>query len=286
MNKVGFWLAALLAMGGSAVAQTEAARTVAQDFFTAFNAHDTVALSPLCAADLTLRTVYVYEDDTNVVTSSRAQMMAFVQSGKSNYNEKIGRVDVRDDGLLAYAWVPYHFYVNGTLLHCGVNLFTLVRKDGAWVVGGITDSRSECSANATSVNAQQTIGAIMDNWHKAAGKNDLDAYFKPMADDFVYLGTDETERWTKAEFWSFTKPWFEAGKGWNFVATGRFITLSGDGITAWVDETLDTHMGPCRGTAVLELQKGVWMLKHYSLTVLVPNKKMDKYRKLLGVKKK
>ena len=45
---------------------------------------------------------------------------------------------------------------------------------------------------------------------------------------------------------------------------------------AWFDELLDTHMKICRGSGVLVDQgNGQWKIKHYVLSMTVPNENVD-----------
>jgi hypothetical protein len=43
-------------------------------------------------------------------------------------------------GELATVWMPYDFYINGEWSHCGVDLFTLVRVDDAWLISSLAYS--------------------------------------------------------------------------------------------------------------------------------------------------
>ena len=42
------------------------------------------------------------------------------------------------DGDVAVVWGRYIFRVNGAISHCGVDHFSLVRRDGAWVIASLT----------------------------------------------------------------------------------------------------------------------------------------------------
>jgi len=122
---------------------------------------------------------------------------------------------------------------------------------------------------------RKKIDELMDGWHKAAAIADEKTFFGAMSDDAIYLGTDKTERWTKEEFYGFAKPYFDRGKAWSFTASDRYILFSENSKTAWLDEQLDTWMGPCRGSAVLQLKAGGWKIVHYDLSYMVDNDIMD-----------
>jgi len=128
------------------------------------------------------------------------------------------------------------------------------------------------------------INGIMNKWHKAASEADGDKYFSAMSDDAIYIGTDATELWTKKQFKAFAKPYFDAGKAWDFKTISRNIYFSKDKNVAWFDELLDTWMGVCRGSGVLEKVDGNWEIKHYHLSVTVPNPKMKEFVKLMESK--
>ncbi len=134
-------------------------------------------------------------------------------------------------------------------------------------------------------NTEQEIRSInhmMDSWHEKAAVADT-TYFDLFAPDAMYLGTDPKEIWTAQKFKQLYEGYFKRGNAWNFKKKDRNVYLGDYGHYAWVDETLDTWMGLCRGTAVLEKNpSGQWLIKHYSLTVLVPNDKIKEYVFLLN----
>jgi hypothetical protein len=124
---------------------------------------------------------------------------------------------------------------------------------------------------------KEQINTILNNWHKAAASADLKAFFAPLTDNFVYIGTDANERWNRQEFYDFCKPYFDKGKAWNFEPIERIIYFSPDGNTAWFNETLNTWMGICRSSGVLVKIKKEWKLAHYQLAVTVPNDKIKPF---------
>lgn len=125
-----------------------------------------------------------------------------------------------------------------------------------------------------------TPESVLDAWHRAAAKADADEYFSLMAPEAVFLGTDATERWTKAEFRVWAEPYFKKGKAWTFKAVKRRVSYSGDGTTAWFDEELDTpNLGPARGSGVLVKQGRTWRIAQYNLSVPIPNPLMKQVKK-------
>lgn len=116
-----------------------------------------------------------------------------------------------------------------------------------------------------------SVDQLMNNWHQAAAKADFNGYFALMDAQSIFIGTDATERWNKADFMVYAKPHFDKGKAWSFSALERHINFSADGKTAWVDELLNTQMKICRGSAVLQKKAGKWLIQHYVLSMTIPN---------------
>ena len=129
------------------------------------------------------------------------------------------------------------------------------------------------------VPAEMSVAAVLDDWHLAAAQADETRYFSHLAEGAVFLGTDGTERWTKAAFQTWAHPFFARGSAWHFHATRRAISLSRDGRTAWFDEDLATpNLGPCRGSGVLTLEQEHWRIRQYNLSVPIPNALMDEVK--------
>ena len=116
------------------------------------------------------------------------------------------------------------------------------------------------------------INRALDDWHDAAAKADETRYFGAMAPEFVFLGTDATERWDVAAFREFAHPYFAKGTAWTFVPRDRHVILAPSKDVAWFDEKLDSATyGECRGSGVMRRIDGVWKVAHYNLTIPIPN---------------
>ena len=116
---------------------------------------------------------------------------------------------------------------------------------------------------------------MLDAWHKAAAEANFEDYFGAMAEESIFVGTDATENWNKNEFMAYSKPYFDRGRAWSFTAIQRNLYLAGSGGMAWFDELLSTQMGICRGSGVLEKIGGEWKIRHYVLSLDVPNENVS-----------
>ena len=132
-----------------------------------------------------------------------------------------------------------------------------------------------CSATknnlATKEQDEAKISTILNAWHKAAAEANFETYFSHFTSDAIFIGTDASEIWNKQEFETYAKPYFDKGKAWSFTPLKRHIYFSKDYKTAWFDELLDTQMELCRGSGVLTKTSNGWKIKHYVLSMTIPN---------------
>ena len=126
------------------------------------------------------------------------------------------------------------------------------------------------------------INKLLNNWHKAAAAADEDVFFGYMSEDCIYIGTDETEKWKRDELRKWSEEFFNRESAWSFEPFEREVYLEND--VAWFDEKLKTWMGICRASGVLQRTNGGWKLKHYQLSVTVPNDKIRGFIELIEVK--
>lgn len=129
---------------------------------------------------------------------------------------------------------------------------------------------------------KKNVNAILNNWHLAATEANYDNYFGKMDSISVFIGTDASENWTKKQFAEFSKPYFDKGKAWDFKTLERNVYVNDQGNFVWFDELLNTWMGTCRGSGVLEKKDNSWVIKHYVLSVSIPN---DDVQAVIAAKK-
>jgi len=144
------------------------------------------------------------------------------------------------------------------------------------VIAGCTNSGHDYP------DERRQINAMLDEWNAAAAKADYNAYFKNMAADAVFIGTDAKEYWNKKSFMVWTKPYFDRGRAWSFRSMERHVYFDKGGKMAWFDELLETRMKICRGSGVLAKQADGWKIKQYVLSMTVPNEKTDSVVRIKG----
>jgi len=126
---------------------------------------------------------------------------------------------------------------------------------------------------------EAAVATVLEDWHLAAAQADETRYFGHFREGAVFLGTDASERWTKAQFQVWAHPIFQRGLAWTFKPHHRKITFAPDGRTAGFDEALNTpNLGPARGSGVLVREQGRWFIAQYNLSVPIPNAIMASFK--------
>ena len=119
---------------------------------------------------------------------------------------------------------------------------------------------------------EQNIDLVLNNFHQAAADAQAKPYFNLLSHDAIFLGTDATERWSKAEFKAFVVPYFSQGKGWLYTPVERNITVLKQGQVAFFDEILfSKSYGTCRGSGLLVKTDQGWKISQYNLSIPMPN---------------
>ncbi|MEM1323372.1 MAG: nuclear transport factor 2 family protein [Bacteroidota bacterium] len=197
------------------------------------------------------------------------------------YDEKIWSYDVQIDGRMAVAWTEYTFYLGEKMSHCGVNAFTLFKGTEGWKITDINDTRTRRNCRTEPIDSKPQIDSLMNRWHRAAAVADEETFFGSMTPDAIYLGTDDTERWQRDEMRKWSTKYFERESAWAFTPHSRQVYLYKDGQMAWFEEKLQTWMGPCRGSGVVQRVGKKWKIVHYNLAVTVPNDKVKAFIELI-----
>ncbi|PIV16902.1 MAG: hypothetical protein COS42_07435 [Flavobacteriales bacterium CG03_land_8_20_14_0_80_35_15] len=141
-----------------------------------------------------------------------------------------------------------------------------------------------CSLSTPKVakTSVEDLNNFMNDWHREVANSNFDAYFSKIDSLGFFIGTDASEVWTKAEFASFSRPYFDKKQTWDFKPLSRHFYINEASNMAWFDEVLDTWMGVCRGSGVLQQKDGKWKIMQYVLSVTIPN---DDIKLVIAAKK-
>lgn len=271
----------LFAQEETAIPEEEAIIDVIQLMFDGMRAGDSSMVSSAFADNIQMGTIFKTRkgEHKHLIDEPQKFLDAVGTPHDVVWDEIIWSYEVKIDGLMANVWTEYSFYAGDKFSHCGVNDFQLFNdKEKGWQIITITDTRTRQDCRK---KPEDEINTLMDNWHKAAATADEDVFFGSMTEDGIYIGTDASERWLRDELKEWSKKYFDRESAWSFTPTERNVTVSADGKLAWFDELLDTWMGACRSSGVVVMTEDGWKIKHYHLSIAVPNDVVEDYLKIL-----
>jgi hypothetical protein len=107
------------------------------NMFDAMRAHD----SKKFLAQFTHQAILERANKNNEIETSDLKKFAeFINSTKKDLDEQIFGIKLHISGNLAGAWVPFAFYLDRELSHCGVNSFQLIKQQEQWKVRYLIDN--------------------------------------------------------------------------------------------------------------------------------------------------
>lgn len=140
----------VLLLGGWVVAQASAqdrsddeaqALAIADRALAAISDEDLVALTDLMLEETVLYWAGERDGERRLGARSREEERALVL--EVDIVERGFDPEVRVSGSVAMVWYPYDIYVDGAWLHCGVDIFNLVRTDAGWKIATIVWSADQ-----------------------------------------------------------------------------------------------------------------------------------------------
>ncbi|WP_340588866.1 nuclear transport factor 2 family protein [Erythrobacter alti] len=113
---------------------------VVSGFMDGLAAKDAVAMSALALDTAYLAFVRPGEQGDAARTMPLANAIIALAETVPEISEPIRETVVMVDGPVAMVWAPYDFYVDGEHSHCGVNIFSLLRRDDNWRIASVVYS--------------------------------------------------------------------------------------------------------------------------------------------------
>jgi hypothetical protein len=127
------------------LAQTDEAgvREVISKLFISMKAADEQAVLSCFAENAIMQSIVKDKEGKQTTKSDGvAGFATFVgKQAKDAADERIVFETIKIDGGLAFVWTPYQFFYNGKFSHCGVNVFGLIKVNGAWKIHYLIDTR-------------------------------------------------------------------------------------------------------------------------------------------------
>ncbi len=146
MKKIVFFLPLLvfsLALPGFSQTEEQQVEAVIKNLFDGMRAKNAEQVAAAFSQDAIMQTIAAKPEGPVVATNSVGDFAERIGSvpPETQLDERILDYQIKVDGVLASAWTPYRFYVNGNFSHCGVNSFQLVKMAEGWKIVYIIDTR-------------------------------------------------------------------------------------------------------------------------------------------------
>ena len=140
---VGLSTIAALALGASlafAAQQDPDARdlvlALAEEALAAISAEDKERFAGLLLDETV--TYRVAERDGEVSVAARTPEVRAADVWDDDLLERGFDAQVMVEGRIGMVWLPYDFYVNGELSHCGVDVFTMLETADGWRIASLS----------------------------------------------------------------------------------------------------------------------------------------------------
>lgn len=131
---------ALASGGTAAMAQDDTnaqiLRSVDQ-FLRGLNEKDPAVIAAVSTEQGLIFSHRVRDGQESLRTRSFADDLASIASSEGTFREVYWDPAVLVRGNIAVVWAEYSFDLDGKRSHCGIDVFNLMRVDGAWKVTGI-----------------------------------------------------------------------------------------------------------------------------------------------------
>lgn len=144
MNKIVFL--GVLLVGSLTFAQNKPKPVETVElFFQAFHQKDSIALQNHFSKNARLLRSANQNGQPVLQENNITQFIRAVATRKDSpkWEERLGKVIVQQHLNLATVWVPFQFYLDNTISHCGYNAFTLAWNGKQWKILSLIDTATK-----------------------------------------------------------------------------------------------------------------------------------------------
>lgn len=112
-----------------------------QQVFDGMRAADPAMVAAVFAENARFAVVRSRDGLSEISTPSVAEWIGAIGESGGSWDEQVYDVDIQVDENVASAWVPYTFYLEGLISHCGVNSIELLLNGDNWEITQLSDTR-------------------------------------------------------------------------------------------------------------------------------------------------
>jgi hypothetical protein len=128
-------LAAQAPVSGHQAAETAAVLAAMDRYMLLISANDLAGMDSMQTPDgMTYRARRGPDGAWTVLPQPNLYWVSGSRADGRTYRERYWEPTVMIRGPIAVVWAPYEFWVDGATSHCGVDVFSFVKTDGAWRV--------------------------------------------------------------------------------------------------------------------------------------------------------
>lgn len=132
-------IAALVALPATAQTSAPGERavlSVIERFFACMTTRDSAGMAAIMEPEGLFTIVETGPNAKPPKTVTHANYLSRVKKGGGVLQERYWDPTVRMDSSVAVISCPYDFHFDGKFTHCGLDVFTLVKRDGQWRIAG------------------------------------------------------------------------------------------------------------------------------------------------------
>ena len=133
----------LVAGTKTAAGQSQEAQVMeaVQQVFDGMRAADPAMVAAVFAENARFAVVRSRDGLSEISTPSVAEWIGAIGESGGGWDEQVYEVDIQIDENISSAWVPYTFYLEGVISHCGVNSIELLLNGDHWEITQLSDTR-------------------------------------------------------------------------------------------------------------------------------------------------
>jgi Putative lumazine-binding len=131
--------------------ESKAVRQVIDQLFTAMRQADTTSLRAVFHPNCRMQTMFVSAKTGKPELQTEPNIQNFIRAvgtpRKEILDERVLNCDIKIDGPMATAWVPYELWLGNTFIHCGVDVFVFFKSEQGWKIAALADTRRKKDCN-------------------------------------------------------------------------------------------------------------------------------------------
>jgi len=116
--------------------EDKAVITVVEQFFQGLAVRDSSTLRAVMLPQGTISSIREADGQAFVRTRTHEDFFQSIAVEENDLSERMWEPEVLIEGRVATLWTQYDFYLNGSLSHCGIDVFTMLRTDEGWKIAG------------------------------------------------------------------------------------------------------------------------------------------------------